>query len=159
MFIFSTQRMVPHLLCLYKYVVELVVGRTVFFFNRAVIHQSGILYYAPPFAVSKHAIANMLKRKKHIYHNFIRFNHWERQITEKRTTKAILKNFFLTPLNRLSTIFDQPKFRHNHSRYSSMSKLQCPWSYSFSVPNKKLKGSRFFLNRAVDQLVYPFLQK
>ncbi len=69
------------------------------------------------------------------------------------------RNFYLRPQSRLAEIFQEKKTGKDHFFYLSRNKLQCLFDYHFSVPNKRLRNSRFFLNKAVDKLVYPNLQK
>jgi hypothetical protein len=78
---------------------------------------------------------------------------------KKKITKKFLKNYNIQPLNRLSFIIRKNNFNFEKKFYSSQNKLQCSMSYSFSVPNRRLNYSRFFLNTATDKLGFGGYQK
>lgn len=89
----------------------------------------------------------------------MRFNSWEPFKMQKKLIKSFLKNFDIKPISRLSFIFQKRFTNKNHFFYSSQNKLQCPLSFSFSVPNKRIQHSRFYLNKALDRLMHGGYQK
>lgn len=65
----------------------------------------------------------------------------------------------IKPLERLSFNIQKIYLNSQHKFYLSQNKLQCFLSYSFSVPSRKLKFSRFFINKAVERLIFGGYQK
>lgn len=101
----------------------------------------------------------MIKRGKHLGFKRMRYNFWEPTILQTKLTKSFLKNFDILPINRLSWIFQKRYTNKSHTFYWSQNKLQCPFSFSFSVPNKRIQHSRFYLNKALDRLMHGGYQK
>lgn len=101
----------------------------------------------------------MIRRAKHLNFKRIRYFFWKQTNLATQIKISFLKNFYCRPLDRLSFIIQQKFTNKNHKYYFSQNKLQCEMSFSFSVPTKKLGNSRFFLNKAVDRLMYGGYQK
>lgn len=101
----------------------------------------------------------MIQRKKHLDYILIRFAHKQKYKTKNILKKSFLTNYFLLPINRLSFIV-RKNFQTKHNKFSnSQNKLQCRMDYSFSVPTKKLKYSRFYLTKSADRLMHGGYQK
>jgi len=101
----------------------------------------------------------MIRRSKHLGFKQMRFNSWEPYKLQRLLTKSFLKNFDILPKFRLSFIFQKRFTNKQHQFYWSQNKLQCPFSFSFSVPNKRIQHSRFYLNKALDRLMHGGYQK
>ncbi len=101
----------------------------------------------------------MIRRKKHLDKSIIRYELWKPEKLKKKLYRSFLTNLNLKPLNRLSLIV-QDKYTNNHHKfYMSQNKLQCLFSYSFSVPSRLTRTSRFFINKGVERLMFGGYQK
>lgn len=101
----------------------------------------------------------MIRKKKNLHFKEIRYKNWSNNKLEKRLKLSFLRNFNLTPINRLSFILQTKHCNKQHFFYIAQNKLQCLFSYSYSVPNKKIISSRFFLNKGIERLMYGSFQK
>ena len=95
-----------------------------------------------------------MQRQKYLDMKSVRFLRWKKISTNRRLYKSFLKNFFLEGSERLTFIFQKTFVSSDNHFYRSQNKLQCLFSYSFSVPSKRLHSSRFYLNKGLDRLVY-----
>lgn len=84
---------------------------------------------------------------------------WKPQVYSNKVKKSFLLNMQVQPLNRMSLNIQAIYKNSDHCFYLSQNKLQCFLSYSFSVPSRKLKFSRFFINKAAEQLTFGGYQK
>lgn len=101
----------------------------------------------------------MIRRKKHLDKIIIRYKLWKPNFLQKKLNTSFLENFNLLPLDRLTFILKKKYLNKSHKFYKSQNKLQCRFSFSFSVPSSKLRVSRFFLNKACDSLIFGCYQK
>lgn len=101
----------------------------------------------------------MIRRSKHLWFRDIRYKLWLPHILDRKLNLSFQKNFFIQPAERFSFIFQKRHLNRDHFFFWSQNKLQCPMSFNFSVPNKRVKHSRFYLNKALDRLVHGGYQK
>lgn len=101
----------------------------------------------------------MIRRKKYLFYKQLRICKAQQEVLPRLLQKSLQRNYQQHYTQRLSSLFKPYFVRSDRQFFKSMNKLQCKWTFSFSVPSKKLMHSRFFLNRAVDSLVYHNLQK
>lgn len=101
----------------------------------------------------------MIRRKKHLDKLILRYMLWKPLNLNKKLTLSFLKNFQTKPLDRLSFVLKNIYLNKHHRFYKSQNKLQCRFSFSFSVPSNKIRVSRFFLNKSADSLIFSGYQK
>lgn len=101
----------------------------------------------------------MIRRSKNLWFRQMRYRLWEPTFQMTFLKKSFLANYNLLPLNRLSFAIQTRYRRTDHRFYLSQSKLQCPLSFSYSVPNKRIQHSRFYLNKGLDRLMHGGYQK
>lgn len=101
----------------------------------------------------------MIRRKKHLDRLIIRYYLWKPRVLEQKLNNSFLKNLQTLPIYRISFGLKEKYFNKNHKFYKSQNKLQCRYSFSFSVPSNKVRASRFFLNKSVDSLIFGGYQK
>lgn len=101
----------------------------------------------------------MLQRKIFLDKKLIKFNLWKKKCLKNLLIKSFLRNYYLQPLNRLSFTIKNNYLTRNYKFYITQNKLQCPISYSFKVPSRRLNLSRFYLVRTVNRLTISNYQK
>lgn len=101
----------------------------------------------------------MLKRKIFLDKKIMKYKIWKKMLLEEKIKKSFLRNYMLSPINRLSFIIKNNLNNNDFYFYKSQSKLQCYLSYSFKVPSKRINLSRFYLVRTVNKLLLGGYQK
>lgn len=101
----------------------------------------------------------MAQRKKFLDSKLIKFRIESKNILEKRLIKSLQRNNSIAGRERIAFFIKNNYFTRHNYFYKSQNKLQCTLTYSFKVPSKKLKLSRFYLVKHVDALLIGGLQK
>jgi len=101
----------------------------------------------------------MVRRSKHINRSLIRYRLWAKSIWSDRLSKSFSRNFYINGDDRISFLIRKRYFNSTHKFYKSQNKLQCFLHYSFSVPNQRLRLSRFFLTKGAESLYFGGYQK
>lgn len=101
----------------------------------------------------------MLQRSKHLNKKLIRYHFWQQKKNNLKLTKSFVKNFFIHYKIRISFNIRKNYYNKHHKFYLTQNKLQCFLHYSFSVPNKRVNVSRFYLTRGLDRLMFAGYQK
>lgn len=101
----------------------------------------------------------MLQRNKHLNKKLIRYFFWNKNKNNLILLKSIKKNFLVNYKTRISLNIQRKNYNCHHRFYLSQNKLQCFLHYSFSVPNKKVNVSRFYLTKGLERLMFSGYQK
>lgn len=101
----------------------------------------------------------MLQRNKHLNKKLIRYHYWYKSKNKLVLNKSFKKNFLVNYKSRISLSIQNRYTNSFHRFYFSQNKLQCFLHYSFSVPNKKVNVSRFFLTKGLERLMFSGYQK
>jgi hypothetical protein len=70
-----------------------------------------------------------------------------------------MRNFEIQPACRIGFVIQKTYKNRQNKFFLSRNKLQCSYMNSFSVPNKKLQMSRFYLNKRGNTLSFCGYQK
>ena len=105
------------------------------------------------------AYTNLIQRSKHLNKKLIKYLIWAPNKLKTKLKKSFIKNFKIDYKSRISLNVRTFYFTKQKQFYNSQNKLQCFLSYNFSVPNKRVNTSRFYLNKGIERLIFGGYQK
>ena len=101
----------------------------------------------------------MVYRKKHLDFLTLRYNDYYKKRLKKKLFLSIQKNFYTAPKIRVSLGLQNKFISSDYKFYKTQNKLRCMFTYTRSVPSKRLQLSRFYMVLKLNNLLISGAQK
>lgn len=101
----------------------------------------------------------MVYRKKHMDFLTLRYNFFTKFLLVTKLNNSFKKNFYTHPKVRVS-LWIQKKYKPRQNKfYKTQNKLRCMFTYTRSVPSKRMQLSRFYMVTNLNNLLISAAQK